>query len=229
MKAVIVAHGQPGDPEPQERAIRDLAARVAAENPGCAVAGATLAMPGALAAAVDADSLIYPMFMAEGWFTRKQLPKKLAEAGAADARILPPFGTDPALPALIVAKAHAAAIAEGWTPTETTLLLTAHGSQVSQASFTITTRIAEQLTPHFARIVTGFVEQAPFIADAARGLTRAVSLPLFALRAEHVTDDLPAALDLAGFTGPRLDPIGLAPEVPGLIADTLRAEILSLK
>jgi sirohydrochlorin ferrochelatase len=229
MKAVIVAHGQPGDPEPQEKAIRALAAQVAAFDPGCAVAGATLAMPGALGAAVDAHGLIYPMFMAEGWFTRRQLPKKLAEAGAPDARVLPPFGTDPALPALIVAKAQAAAEMERWRADETTLLLTAHGSQVSQASFTITRQIADQIAPHFARVVTGFVEQEPFIADAARDLTRAVSLPLFALRAEHVTDDLPEALDLAGFTGPRLDPIGLAPEVPGLIAAALRAEISNLK
>ncbi|WP_299843775.1 CbiX/SirB N-terminal domain-containing protein [uncultured Paracoccus sp.] len=229
MKAVIVAHGQPGDPGPQEQAIRDLAARVAEHDPGCTVAGATLAMPGALAAVVDAGSLIYPMFMAEGWFTRKQLPKKLAEAGAPDARILPPFGIDPALPGLIVAKARAAAAAVGWSPAETTLLLSAHGSQVSQASFTITTAIADQIAPHFSRVVTGFVEQEPFITDAARGLDRAVHLPLFALRAEHVTDDLPAALDRAGFNGPRLDPIGLAPEVPSLIAAAIRAEILNLK
>lgn len=207
----------------------DLARRIAAEAPGCDVAGATLAMPGALKAAVRDAGLIYPMFMAEGWFTARQLPKKLAEAGAPGLRILPPFGTDPALPGLIAARARTAAEAEGWRPEDTTLLLSAHGSQVSQASFTITTRIAALVAPHFARIVTGFVEQQPFIAEAARRLTRAISLPLFALTAEHVTGDLPAALDRAGFTGPRLAPIGAAPEVPALIATALRAEILSLK
>ncbi|TRW95067.1 cobalamin biosynthesis protein CbiX [Paracoccus sp. M683] len=229
MKAVIVSHGQPGDPEPQEQAIRDLAAQVASENPGCPVAGATLAMPGALATAADPDSLIYPMFMAEGWFTGTELPRRLAKVGATGARILRPFGTDPALPPLIVATAHAAAATQGWQPQDTTLLLTAHGSQRSQASFTITSALAAQLAPDFARVVTGFVEQAPFIADAARGLTRAVSLPLFALKADHVLDDLPNALDQAGFTGPRLDPIGLNPQVPRLIADALRAEISNLK
>lgn len=229
MRAVIVSHGQPGDPEPQEQAMQALAALVAAEDPGCPVQGATLAMPGALAAAADDDSLIYPMFMAEGWFTGRQLPKKLAEAGAPGARVMRPFGTDPTLPALITAKAHQAARAKGWQPQDTTLLLTAHGSQVSQASFTITTQVADQIAPHFARVVTGFVEQEPFVADAARGLTRAVHLPFFALRAEHVTDDLPEALDQAGFTGPRLDPIGLAPEVPALIAAAIREEISNLK
>ncbi|MCZ0960489.1 CbiX/SirB N-terminal domain-containing protein [Paracoccus benzoatiresistens] len=224
-RAVIVSHGQPGDPGPQQQAIEALAARVAAEGPGCPVAGATLAMPGALAAVADDDSLIYPMFMAEGWFTRTELPRRLAGAGAGKARVLRPFGTDPALPGLIVAQAHAAAAAEGWAPQDSTLLLSAHGSQRSQASFTITTALAESIAPHFARVVTGFVEQEPFITDAAQGLTRAVSLPFFALRAEHVLDDLPEALDQAGFTGPRLDPIGLAPEVPALIAASIRAAL----
>jgi sirohydrochlorin ferrochelatase len=224
-RAVIVSHGQPGDPGPQQAAIEDLAARVARHDPGCPVFGATLAMPGALAAVVTDDSLIYPMFMAEGWFTRSELPRRLAAAGAAGARILRPFGTDPALPGLIAAKAHAAAAEQGWSPSETTLLLTAHGSQRSQASFTITTALAESLSPQFARVVTGFVEQEPFIKEAARGLEKAVSLPFFALRAEHVLDDLPQALDAAGFTGPRLDPIGLAPEVPLLISQAIAREM----
>ncbi|MDP5307091.1 CbiX/SirB N-terminal domain-containing protein [Paracoccus spongiarum] len=222
MRAVIVSHGQPGDPAPQEQAIRDLAAQVDAQNPGCQIAGATLAMPGALAAACDDDCLIYPMFMAEGWFTGRQLPRRLAEAGAGGARVLRPFGTDPALPALIVAQARAAAAAQGWAADDTTLLLSAHGSQRSQASQRITDALAARVAPHFARVVTGFVEQEPFVASAASGLSKAVHLPLFALRAEHVLDDLPQALDEAGFSGPRLDPIGLAPEVPALIADALR-------
>lgn len=228
-RAVIVSHGQPGDPGPQQQAIEDLAARVAACDPGCPVAGATLAMPGALAAVVDDDSLIYPMFMAEGWFTGTELPRRLARAGAGRACLLRPFGTDPALPGLILSKAQAAAAERGWAPQDTTLLLSAHGSQRSQASFAITTALADRLAPHFARVVTGFVEQEPFIAEAARGLERAVSLPLFALRADHVLEDLPQALDQAAFTGPRLDPIGLAPEVPALIAASLRAAYTALR
>lgn len=228
-RAVIVSHGQPGEPEPQQRAIEDLAARVASLDPGCPVLGATLAMPGALAETCNDDCLIYPMFMAEGWFTKSELPRRLAAAGAAKAHILRPFGTSPALPDLIVSKAHEAASASGWQPQDSTLLLTAHGSQRSQASFDITQEIAALIAPRFRQVVTGFVEQEPYIATAAIGLDHAVSLPLFALEAEHVMDDLPAALDEAGFTGPRLTPIGLAPEVPELIASAIRQELLNLK
>ncbi|WP_342662147.1 DUF4202 family protein [Paracoccus zeaxanthinifaciens] len=223
--AVIVSHGQPGDPEPQQQAVEDLAAAVAACNPGLPVRGATLAKPGALADAVTPDCIVYPLFMAEGWFTGTELPRRLTEAGAPAAHIMRPFGTDAGLPDLIVAKAREAADTEGWPLSEVTLLLSAHGSQRSQASFTITQALAETLSPHFARVVTGFVEQEPFIADAARDLQRAISLPLFALRAEHVTDDLPEALDAAGFDGPRLDPIGLAPEAPAMIAKSIAAQL----
>ncbi|MDO6667968.1 CbiX/SirB N-terminal domain-containing protein [Paracoccus sp. 1_MG-2023] len=139
-----------------------------------------------------------------------------------------PFGTDPGLPELILTKLRAAADAQGWSLPEVTLLLSAHGSQRSQASFTITQALAGTLSPHFARVVTGFVEQEPFIADAARELERAISLPLFALRAEHVTDDLPEALDMAGFDGPRLDPIGLAPEAPDMIARSIADQLARL-
>ena len=221
-RAVIVSHGQPGDPEPQQRAIEELAAQVSRHDPGYPVLGATLAMPGALATTCDDDSLIYPMFMAEGWFTGTELPRRLTEAGASNARIMRPFGTDPALPELIIAKAVQAATAEGWQAQDITLLLTAHGSGRSQASYDITNALATRISPHFARVVAGFVEQHPFIADAARDLGRAVSLPLFALQADHVLNDLPKALDKAGFTGPRLHPIGLAPEVPALIAGAIR-------
>lgn len=222
---VIVSHGQPGDPGPQQRAVEALAAQVASYLPGVTVRGATLAMPGALAAAATSQSLVYPMFMAEGWFTGIELPRRLAEADAAGARITRPFGADPALPELVVRRAQQAALDEGWAPEDTTLLLTAHGSQRSQASANITRALAQLIAPHFAEVRTGFVEQEPFIAEAARDLDQAVMLPLFALRAEHVLEDLPDALDEAGFEGPRLDPIGLAPEVPEMIAQTLRAEL----
>jgi len=227
-KVVIVSHGQPGDPAPQQRAIEMLAEQVAALTPGIPVLGATLAVPEALPRTCHDDCLIYPMFMAEGWFTRTELPRRLALAGAPAAQVMRPFGTDPGLDDLVIHKARQAAAAQGWDPLDTTLLLSAHGSQRSQASHDITQALAARIAPHFGRVRTGFVEQAPFIADAARGLGQAISLPLFALRAEHVLEDLPEALDDAGFDGVRLEPIGLAPEVPAMIARSIQAQLDSL-
>ncbi len=220
-RALIVAHGQPGDPAPQQAAVEALAARI--DLPGVQVRGATLAMPGALDLADD-QTLIYPMFMAQGWFTRSELPRRLALAGAANARILPPFGADPGLPALCLLLIAQAASAQGWSLPQTHLLIAAHGSGRSRAPAEAAQAMAKTLAPHVATATCGFIEETPFITDAARNLpARTICLPLFATRAEHVTDDLPQALQTAGFHGLTLPPVGLAEEVPAMIAATISA------
>ncbi|MDO5529567.1 MAG: CbiX/SirB N-terminal domain-containing protein, partial [Paracoccus sp. (in: a-proteobacteria)] len=105
-----------------------------------------------------------------------------------------------------------------------TVLLLAHGSQRARASAEFAAAMAATLAPDFGRVLTGFIEEAPFARDAARGLgSDAICLPLFATRAEHVTKDIPEALDAAGFTGRLLDPVGCAPLVPSLIARAITA------
>lgn len=221
-KALIVAHGQPGDPGPQQAAVETLAARVGTHL-DLPVQGATLAMPGALYVA-DADTLIYPMFMAQGWFTRSELPRRLALAGAAQARILPPFGADPGLPALCRRVLEQAATAQGWPLDDTHILIAAHGSGRSRAPHDAALKMARDLAP--LTVTCGFIEEPPHLADAARDLpARAICLPLFATRAEHVTQDLPEALSKAGFQGVTLPPIGMDPEVPAMIATSLKAAL----
>ncbi len=225
MQALLIAHGQPSDPAPQEAAMADLAARVQALLPGWKIRGATLAAPGALEAALARldRPLIFPFFMAEGWFTRTLLPRRLAEAGAGHLTPLPAFGATPELPALTARAALEGAKAAGLDPASTTLLLAAHGSRVARAS----AEGAEAMADHLRRttpftVATGFIEEAPFLQDAARGLDPALCLPFFALRASHVAEDIPRALATAGFAGPLLPPLGEHPEVPALIAAALR-------
>ncbi len=99
--ALIVAHGQPSDPRPAGASLEALALRVEGLMPGWEVRAATLAEDGALARAVAGrpGGVVFPMFMAGGWFTRVQIPKRLAEAGAAIGpggwTVLEPFGCDP--------------------------------------------------------------------------------------------------------------------------------------
>jgi sirohydrochlorin ferrochelatase len=221
--ALIVAHGAPADPAPQEEVLQALAAATAPHLPaGWRVRGATLAADGALEAALHGltDPLIYPFFMAEGFFTGTLLPRRLTEAGATNARQTAPFGVDPALPDLMARVALAAA--EG-RPEDTKLLVAAHGSKVSRTSADSTHAMVAALRPltGFNRILAGFVEEAPFLADQARALGAGICLPFFALEAGHVVGDIPEALEEAGFQGPILPPIGQHPEVPALIAAAL--------
>lgn len=226
--AIIVAHGSPADPEPQERAITALAQAVSGHLTGWTLRGATLAAEGALDAAVAGldQPLIYPFFMAEGWFTRTALPRRLREAGGGNLRRLPAFGVAPELPRLTARAAIHGAEAAGLDPRATTLLIAAHGSQVSRASAEGARAVAgllAHLAP-FRRVLTGFIEEPPHLFQVARGLGPAICLPFFALRASHVLQDVPEALQAAGFCGPLLPEIGAHHDVPRLIAAALLRE-----
>ena len=223
-QAVLVAHGLPSDPAPQDAVMKALASDVAHQLPGWTVRGATLAMAGSLEESLDGldNPLVYPFFMAEGVFTTQFLPQRLQHLNCG-ALQLPPFGTDRALAALMAEAAVAGATAAGLDPRATTLLIAAHGSKISQTSKITALESVRQLGSlvPFKAIVTGFIEEAPFLNVAAQGLGPAICLPFFALRAGHVENDIPEALADAGFTGPLLPAIGEHPCVPKLIAASL--------
>lgn len=224
--ALIVAHGAPADPAPQETVLKALATATAPHLPqGWRVRGATLAAEGALEAALDGlhDPLIYPFFMAEGFFTGTLLPRRLTAAGVSGAMQTAPFGVDPALPALMARVALEAAHAAGMSPANSALLVAAHGSKVSRTSADSTHAMVTALGPltGFGQILAGFVEEPPFLADQARILARGICLPFFALEAGHVVGDIPEAMEEAGFHGPILPPIGQHQDVPALIAGAL--------
>lgn len=224
--ALIVSHGQPSDPDVAEDALGQLARRVADHLPGWAVVSATLAKPGALAAAVAgrAQGLVYPMFMAGGWFPMTELPRRMDEAGAVDWAYLPPFGLDERVQDLARAVLLEAAEAQGRKAASTSVLLAAHGSSRSSAPAQVAHALASQLKrAGFARAEAFFIDQAPQISTAADFGPDAVCLPFFAAEGGHVTEDLPGALAEAGFGGRLLPPLGLDARVPGLIAAALQA------
>lgn len=220
-----MAHGSPSDPAPQEAAIAALARTVAARLPGWRIMGATLAAPGVLERALEAGpTSVYPLFMSDGWFVSRELPRRLGAAGRADIAILPPLGIDPALAALCASCAREAAAAAGFAIAETTVILAAHGSPKDPRPAAAAGNVAQSLreTGGFRAVATGFVDEAPRLADALRVEGPALCLPFFAARAGHVTGDLPEAVAEAGFRGPVLGPIGADPGVPDLIAGALR-------
>mgnify|MGYP005854373343 CR=1 FL=1 len=242
--ALLVAHGQPSDPEPAEAALSALAASVAAHLPGWRVVSATLAAEGRLSSALlragHEGGLVYPMFMADGWFTRQHLPERLAKAcraalfhsgscdrtGCGDARgcgrwhCLPPFGLDPAVQNLALRVLHEAGVPPGGE-----VLLAAHGSGRSSAPSDVANAVAERLRQGLVlgRSEAAFIDQSPRLADVSGFGAEAVCLPFFAAEGEHVTDDLPSALAQAGFEGRILPPLGRDGRVPGLIAEALRS------
>jgi sirohydrochlorin ferrochelatase len=224
--ALIVSHGQPSDPDIAEDALGLLAKRVMDHLPGWDVISATLAKPGALAAAVAgrAHGLVYPMFMAGGWFPMTELPRRMDEVGAVDWAYLPPFGLDNRVQALARTVVLEAVEAKGRATAETSVLLAAHGSSRSSAPAQVANGLAAQLKrAGFARAEAFFIDQVPQISSAAGFGADAVCLPFFAAEGGHVIEDLPGALAASGFAGQVLPPLGLDARVPGLIAAALQA------
>jgi sirohydrochlorin ferrochelatase len=214
LHALIVAHGQPSDPRPAGVALEALAARVEALMPGWEVRAATLAEPGAIAGAVAGRGagVVFPMFMAGGWFTRVQIPARLAEAGVTGWTVLEPFGCERVVHDLCVALVREAG--------EREVILAAHGSFKSSVPSDIARHVAERIAAETgAEVVAGFIDQAPQIGTlTGRG---GVCLPFFAAEGGHVSDDIPAALEKAGFAGRILPPVGSDARVPGIIAGAI--------
>lgn len=230
--ALIVAHGQPSDPVPAEEALAALADRVRQVLPGLRIASATMANPGVLERAIEAlpeQAPVYPLFMAEGWFVKTALAKRLE---GYNLRVLPPLGHDARLPALAAEAALQVIHTNGWNAADAHILLAAHGSAKGGAAAESARLFAGNLSAALpgTSVSIGFVEEAPFLADAAAAMTAQRSthmlcLPFFAMEGEHVRDDIPEALQQAGFTGPVLPPFGLYDTVAGLIGDALRADL----
>ncbi len=227
--ALIVAHGSPSSPGRPERAIRALAERVGAELPGWAVRGATLAAPGALEGAL-ADlparpPVIFPFFMSDGWFVRSRLPQRVRACIGETGTQLRPLGVAAALHRLCLDYARDAAVRAGFAPEETAVLLAAHGSphdpRVRQAAEAAARCLAA--AGAFRELRVGFIDEPPFLEEAARLAGPVLCLPFFAMQAGHVEIDLPKALRAAAFPGPQLEPIGCHPAVVGIVRDALTA------
>ena len=209
--ALIVAHGQPSDPRPAGAALEALAARVQVLMPGWSVGAATLAEEGAIARAVAGrpGGVVFPMFMAGGWFTKVQIPKRLAEAGAVGWTVLEPFGCDPAVHDLCVTLVREAGSDQ--------VILAAHGSFKSAAPSDIAVHVAGRIAAETgAAVAAGFIDQEPQLSTLT-GLG-GVCLPFFAAEGGHVSEDIPAALATAGFQGRILPPVGSDARVPGIVA-----------
>ncbi|MCK7611105.1 sirohydrochlorin chelatase [Roseibium sediminicola] len=224
IEAVLVAHGQPSQPEAGEAHLRALSQKVRAFLPGWSVRSATLAQQGSLDRALvqaGSEPLVFPVFMAEGWFTQKALAGRLTGTGA---RQLPALGVHADLPQLTARYLDEVAGKSHWRTSGYEVLLAAHGSATCAATAQCTLRFAAGLAENLGDVPIriGFLEETPWLRNAAaRCGLKTLLLPLFAGNGGHVTKDIPEALDEAGFKGLRLAPLIEAAFIPKLIACAL--------
>ena len=233
--AVIVAHGERGGAF-SNAIVKGHATQAAAVLPDVAVAAGVLSGEppfeealADVAARTSGPILLYPFFMAPGYFVNVKIPKRLADAGVASrCRVLPVLGLEGPLPVVIRDHAMRASAETGAAPAACRLLLVGHGSKVARASAEATEAVAACLRElgGFASVATAFLEEAPFLDDVIVADARpTVVVGFFNGDGLHAAEDVPQAV--ASFEGPiaYTGPVGAFPEVSTLIARSIAAAV----
>lgn len=237
---LVVAHGD-GGADPRDETVRLLAERLAKrlDRP---VAWATLKRPetfadaraGLLTALGRASDeavgpvVVYPLFMAEGFFVRVKLPKLLADAGFDEATSLPVFGLDPGLVDLIEHRLRAlASMQGGLRPSDLKVALIAHGSASGDAGSRLAGEaiVATLKARLAADLRLGFIEEAPFFDRLIEEERPAIVLGLFVSAGTHALDDVAAAVARAPFVRHHVDAIGRDTGVADLVERALSAHL----
>lgn len=172
---------------------------------------------------------IYPMFMAEGYFTSKVLMQRLAALDIpADVHVLPPFGADPRLPRLMLTQAIATADQHKLRPETSRLLVVGHGSKFGPASADATRAVADAVAGQgrFGRVETAFLEEAEFLVDA---LSRDVLMPtvilgFFSGDGLHAAEDVPEAITATKARAFYSGSIGTSPAVVEIVQTAIAAK-----
>ncbi len=221
--AIIVSHGQPSQPDRAEASLAQLALKVASVLPDWQITSATMAAKGTLERRLEQlpKAHLFPLFMADGWFTGTALPQRLIR----QTTVLAPLGLDPRLPEMAAKVLRDEIAQRGWDMATTDILVAGHGGLNSRNPAKATQRFAAELQAilPLQSIRAGFVEEAPKLDDVAGSMGRqSLCLPFFAAKGLHVRQDIPEMLQQGGFQGDLLDPVGLAAEIPALIARALK-------
>lgn len=218
---LLVSHGiegRPGVAAAHATAIR--AAGIFAEVRVACVKGE----PGLADALAGAERPVtaVPLLMADG-FIMRLLRDRLA--GEIEVTLRQPVGVDPRLAALIAGKATSTCAGRGWPPEASSLLLVGHGTPRHPGSAVTVERHAAVLAAEgtFAEVRTAYLEQSPFLVEAAVSLDRpCVAVGLFVDDGPHGRDDvldgLADAKVMVAYTGA----IGADPAILELIAATAR-------
>lgn len=231
---VLAAHGDRGGDAPDAILRSHANALTATGSYRLVTAGtlrpAELALEDALhqARASGASRIaVYPMFMADGYFTGKVLPARIAAVGLAQfCTLLAPLGLDPQLPSLMMSQALACAGGAGLQPAHTRLLVVGHGSKLGRASLRSTERVACKLRKmrRFAWVETAYLEEAPFLNAQLRCSDLAtLVLGFFSGDGMHAAEDVPGAIAEAKADAVYAGSVGREPDIANIIDAAVRA------
>ncbi len=146
-----------------------------------------------------------PNFISEGYFTQTVIPRELELNGPVTTRAngqswiyCEPVGNNPIVTELLLARAHE--IAPDAEPTETALLIVAHGTELNDNSAIAAKREADRIRARgeFASVGNAYMEEPPLIADWDRltNATNVIVVPFFIADGLHSYEDIPKLLGI---------------------------------
>jgi sirohydrochlorin cobaltochelatase len=155
------------------------------------------------------EVFVVPNFISEGYFTQTVIPRELELEGPITTRAngqvwiyCEPVGSNPIVTELLLARAHE--IAPTAEPTETALLIVAHGTELNDNSAVAAKREAERIRARgeFADVANAYMEEPPLIAewDQLTNAANVIVVPFFIADGLHSYEDIPKLLGI-GCTG----------------------------
>ena len=151
------------------------------------------------------EVFVVPNFISEGYFTQTVIPRELELAGPSTRRAngqiwnyCEPVGNNPLVTELLLARAHE--IAPNAEPTETALLIVAHGTELNDNSAVAAKREAERIRARgeFATVANAYMEEPPLIAewDQLTSAPNVIVVPFFIADGLHSYEDIPKLLGI---------------------------------
>jgi len=151
------------------------------------------------------EVFVVPNFISEGYFTQTVIPRELELDGPITTRTngqiwiyCEPVGNNPLVTELLLARAHE--IAPDVEPSETALLIVAHGTELNDNSAVAAKREAERIRARgeFATVANAYMEESPLIAewDKLTNAPNVIVVPFFIADGLHSYEDIPKLLGI---------------------------------
>jgi len=189
---------------------------------------------------VSSDEVwVLPFFLADGYFTRRVVPRELGlddrqcARGGPRIHYCPPIGAHPAMGDLVLRRALAVAHEAPFDPRDAALVVIGHGTRRSRTSGDTVHQLVERLRVRgeFGSVTCGFLDEAPAVGEVLEHVREqnVVLVPFFLADGWHVGATIPADLELAGSHTRRGEqeiwytpPVGTMPEVADLALSIIR-------
>jgi sirohydrochlorin cobaltochelatase len=152
------------------------------------------------------DIYVVPNFISEGYFTRTVIPRELGLDGPITRRggrvikYCDPVGNHPRMTELLLRRA--AEVAPGVDPSQCTLLIVGHGTDLNENSALAAKREVERIAAmgRFGEVRNAYMEEEPLISkwDEYAACPNVIVVPFFISDGLHSYEDIPVLLGISG-------------------------------